>query len=145
MGSTLGPTLANPFLCHYEKWLGNCPIHLKPVIYKRYTDDILVLFSSKKHLQLFVDYLNKQHKCRKFTFEAENDNYFSFLYIKITCHNQQFKTSVPGKTTFSDVFMHYESFVDQTCKKSIIDTLLFHCFSVCSDYTSFHLEVENLR
>ena len=26
-----------------------------------------------------------------------------------------------------------------------IDTLLFHCFSVCSDYTLFYLEVENLR
>ena len=30
-------------------------------------------------------------------------------------------------------------------KKSLIDTLLFRCFSICSDYTSFHLEVENLR
>ena len=29
--------------------------------------------------------------------------------------------------------------------KSLIDTLLFCCFSICSDYTSFHLEVENLR
>ena len=24
-------------------------------------------------------------------------------------------------------------------------TLLFRCFSICSDYNSFHLEVENLR
>ena len=30
MGSPLGPTLANAFLCHYEKeWLDNCPIHFK--------------------------------------------------------------------------------------------------------------------
>ena len=34
---------------------------------------------------------------------------------------------------------------DQTYKKSLIGTLLFRCFSICSDYTSFHLEVENLR
>ena len=47
VGSFLGPTLANAFLCHYEKeWLDNCPIHFKPVIYKRYVD-IFVLFSSK--------------------------------------------------------------------------------------------------
>ena len=146
MGSPLGPTLANAFLCHYEKeWLDNCPIHFKPVIYKRYVDDIFVLFSSKEHLQLFVDYMNKQHKCLKFTSEAENDNSFSFLDIKITRHNQQFKTSVYRKPTFSGVFTHYESYVDQTYKKSLIDTLLFRCFSICSDYTSFHLEVENLR
>ena len=146
MGSPLGPTLANAFLCHYEKeWLDNCPIHFKPVIYKRYVDDIFVLFSSKEHVQLFVDYMNKQHKCLRFTSEAENDNSFSFLDIKITCHNKQFKTSVYRKPTFSGVFMSYESYVDQTYKKSLIDTLLFCCFSICSDYTSFHLEIENCR
>ena len=29
--------------------------------------------------------------------------------------------------------------------KSLTDTLLFRYFSVCFDYNSFHLEVENLR
>ena len=89
--------------------------------------------------------MKKQHQCLKFTSEAENDNSFSFLDIKITHHNQQFETSLFRKPTFSHVFTHYESCVDQTYKKSLTDTLLFRCFSVCSDYTSFHLEVENLR
>ena len=143
MGSPLDRTLVNAFLCHYEKeWLDNCSIHFKPVMCKRYVDDIFVLFSSKEHLQLFVDYMNKQHKCLKFTSEAENDNSFSFLDMKITRHNQQFKASVYRKPIFSDT--HYESYADQTYKKSLIDTLLFCCFSICSDYTSFHLKVENL-
>ena len=142
----MGPTLANAFLCHYEEeWLDNCPIHFKPMIYKMYVDDIFVLFSSKEHLQLFVDYMNKQHKCLKFTSEAENDNSFSFLDIKITRHNQQFKTSVYRKPTFNGVFTHYKSYLDQTYNKSLIDTLLFRCLSICSDYTLFHLEVGNLR
>ena len=89
--------------------------------------------------------MNKHYECLKFTSEAEIDNSFSFLDIKITCHNQQFKTSVYRKATFSGVFMHYESYLDQTYKKSLIDTLLFRCFSICSDYTIFHLEVKNLR
>ena len=76
MGSALGPTLANAFLFYYEKaWLDNCPIHYKPVIYKRYVGDIFVLFSSKEHLQLFVKYMNKQHKCLKFPSQAENNNF----------------------------------------------------------------------
>ena len=55
MGSPLGPTLANAFLCHYEKeWLGNCPSHFKPIVYRRYVDDIFVLFSSKEHLQIIL-------------------------------------------------------------------------------------------
>ena len=76
-------------------------------------------------LQLFVDYVSKQHKCLKFTSEAENDNSFSFLDIKITRHNQQFKTSVYRKITFSGVLTHYESYLDQTYKKSLFGTLLF--------------------
>ena len=35
--------------------------------------------------------------------------------------------------------------MDQAYNKSLIDTLLFRCFSISSDYTSFHLEVGNLR
>ena len=85
--------------------------------------------------------MNKQNKCLKFTSEAENDNSFSFLDINITRHNQQFKTSVYRKPTFSGVFTHYESYLDQSNKKLLIDTLLFHCFSICSEYTLFYLEV----
>ena len=34
MGSPLGPTLANVFLCYHEKmWLQKCPSEFKPVIY----------------------------------------------------------------------------------------------------------------
>ena len=33
MGSPLGPTLANTFLCHYKKeWLDNCPSHFKCIV-----------------------------------------------------------------------------------------------------------------
>ena len=82
--------------------------------------------------------MNKQNKCLKFTSETENDNSFSFLDIKITRHNQQFKTSVYRKTTFSDVFKHYKSYLDQSYKKSLTDTLLFRYFPIFSDYTLFH-------
>ena len=73
--------------------------------------------------------------------EAEIDNSFSLLDIKINRHNQQFKTPVYRKSTFNGVFTHYESYLDQTYEKSLSDTLLFPCFSICSDYTLFHLKV----
>ena len=68
--------------------------------------------------------MNKQHKWLKFTSEVENDNSFSFLDIRITHHNQKFKTSVYRKPTFSGVFTHLESYLDQTYRKSLMDTLL---------------------
>ena len=52
-GSPLAPSLANSFLCHYEKlWLDICPPEFKPVIYRRYVDEIFVLFKSKDDLLL---------------------------------------------------------------------------------------------
>ena len=30
-----------------KEWLDDCPIHFKPMIYKKYVEDIFVLFSSK--------------------------------------------------------------------------------------------------
>ena len=63
MGSPLGPTLANVFLCHYEKnWLNECPSQFKPVVYKRYVDDIFVLFKSKEHLKRFANYMNSKYR-----------------------------------------------------------------------------------
>ena len=63
MGSPLGPTLSNVFLCYHEKnWLQNCPSEFKPVIYRRYVDDKFLFFCSKHHIEKFRNYLNRQHK-----------------------------------------------------------------------------------
>ena len=46
MGFSLGPTLANIFLGHYEEiWLPNCSLDCKPSYYKRYVNDIFVFLS----------------------------------------------------------------------------------------------------
>ena len=45
MGSPLGPTLANVFMCHFESiWLENYPVHFKPIISRRFVDDTFLLF-----------------------------------------------------------------------------------------------------
>ena len=68
MGSPLGPTLANAFMCHYEKvWLDECPTEFKPTFYRRYVDDIFVTFSSQDHVKLFFNYLKSRHENISFT------------------------------------------------------------------------------
>ena len=63
MGSPLGPTLSNVFLCYHEKiWLQNCPSEFKLVIYRRYVDDTFLLFRSKRHIEKFRNYWNRQHR-----------------------------------------------------------------------------------
>ena len=61
MGSPLGPTLANIFLCFHEQiWLDNCPVEFKPVIYRRFVDDTFLLFRPKEHIENFRLYVNCQ-------------------------------------------------------------------------------------
>ena len=138
MGSPLGSTLANAFLCHYEKtWLNECPSQFKPVVYKGYVDDIFVLLKSKDHLKLFVNYMNSKHRNIKFTFETEDSNNFSFLDVKITRQNKRFVTSIFRKATFSGVFTNYDTY-----RIGLIHTLLFWFFKICSSMENFHIEVE---
>ena len=69
MVSPLGPTLANAFLCFYEKkWLEQCPDKFKPTFYRRHLGDIFVLFKSRDQFIQFRDYLNKCHPNMKFVF-----------------------------------------------------------------------------
>ena len=95
MSSPLGPTLANIFLCYHESnWLKDCPKDFKPVYYKRYVDDILVLFNKAEHVQFFLEYMNKKHKNKKFSIETEINGSLSFLDVKIFQENDNFVTSV---------------------------------------------------
>ena len=62
MGSPLGPSLANSFLCFHEQtWLNDCPEDFEPLYYRRYVDDIFALFLSPDHLKKFTNYLNLKH------------------------------------------------------------------------------------
>ena len=105
MGSPLGPTLANAFMCHYEKkWLEECPSQFKPIYYRRYVDDIFVTFSSPARVALFFNYLNSRHANISFTHENEINNTLAFLDLSIYRENNRFVTSIYRKPTFSGVY-----------------------------------------
>ena len=146
MGSSLGPTLANVFLCYQEKfWLQNCLSKFKPVIYRRYVDDTFLLFRSKHHIEKFRNYLNGQHKNIKCISETEYENSISFLDIKITRDNDKFMTSVYRKPTFSRVFTNFGSFIPKSYKYNLLFMLLHRAFKLCSNFERFQQEIDNLK
>ena len=145
MGTPLGPTLANAFLCYYEKmWLRKCPEKILPNVYKRYADDIFVTFDSYSQRLKFVDYMNHQHSNLKFIFEVEQNNSFPFLAVKICRENDRFTTSIYRKPTFSGVFTHFDSFIPASYRHGLVNTLIFRCFKICSSYEKIH-EIVSLK
>ena len=115
------------------------------VVYRRYVDNIFVLFKSKEHLKLFVNYVNLKHKNIKFTFETEDSNNFSFLDVKITRKNKRFVTLIFCEATFNGVFTNYDSFIFDTYKMGLVHTLMFRFFKIGSNKEDFHIKVELLR
>ena len=146
MGSPLGTTLANAFLCFHEQiWLNECPDEFKPAYYRRYVDDIFVLFRSPDHLEKFKNYLNSKHRNIRFTCEKEHNNSMPFLDVLITRTSNGFKTSVYHKPTFTGVYSNFNSFISEEYNVGLIFTLLFRTFSIVSNFSGFHSEVCHLK
>ena len=115
----------------------------KPVVYICYVDDAFVLFKSKKHLKLFVNYMDSKHKYTKFTFQTEDSNSFSFLDVKLNHKKKkkQFVTSIFRNATFSGVFTNNDSFISNTYKIYFVHTLLFWFFKICSSMENFDIDL----
>ena len=84
MGSPLGPILAftSFFSQHEENWLDKCPIEVKPSFYRRYVDDIFILFESPEFSHSFREYMSSKHQNINFTVEQENIGSLLFLVKK---------------------------------------------------------------
>ena len=135
MGICLGPTFANIFMCYHEqKWLSDCPIDFCPTFYRRYIDDLFLLFKHPDHAKLFLNYLNCQHQNIKFTCETELDKSISLLDILITRSNNKFETSVFRKETFAGSGTSYFSYCSQLFKVNAIKTLLHRAYKISSNF-----------
>ena len=146
MGSPLGPTLANSFLCHHEQlWLDRCPLEFKPLYYKRFVDDTFILFREQSHSNKFLDYLNNQHQNIKFTMETETNKQIPFLDMNIVQEDGKISTSIYRKPTFSGLGMSFFSFCAFNFKVNNIKTMLFRAYNLSSSYIAFTKELDFLR
>nr|XP_027212312.1 uncharacterized protein LOC113805511 [Penaeus vannamei] len=135
MGSPLGPSYANAFLCHHEQdWLEQCPLEFKPLHYRRYIDDTFLLFKHPSHVNLFLDYLNSKHPSIKFTCEIQKDNQLPFLDTMVTNNNGNFHTSIYRKPTFTGHGLHFLSFTPYIYKINSVKTLITRAYNKFTDH-----------
>ena len=120
------------------------PKKFKPVFYKRYVDDIFVLFKGPEHVKSFVDYMNSKNK-NILSFETEKDDQMPFLEVNVFRENGKFVTNVYRKETFSGVYTNFYSFIPLEQKFGMVYTLLHRCFCLVSDMPKFPFEIEKLK
>ena len=73
-----------------------------------------------------------------FSIEKEKD-------VNIFRQNEKFATNVYRKKAFSWVYTNFKSFMPETYKIGLIKSILFRCFSFCSDFIKFHHEIDKLK
>ena len=139
LGSPLGSTPANVFLCHSKDiWLRNFSLECKPSYYKRYVDDMFVLFESETQVESFKNLMNTCHPKIKFAFEKEQNNCFNFLDIKGIREDNVFANSVYRKASFSGVYTRFDSYMALSYRFSLLSTIIFYSFTMCSDMPKSH-------
>ena len=77
----------------------------------------------------------------KFTFEKEQNNCFIFLDVKVIREDNAFTISVYRKPSFSGVYTHFDSYMPFSYKFSLVSTVIFRSFTICSDMPKFHQEI----
>ena len=146
MGSPLGPTFANIFMCNFEeRWLNACPLEFKPLQYYRYIDDTFLLFNREHHAEAFLNYLNSKHPAIRFTMEKEQKGRLPFLDVNVRRTAEGFSTSVFRKPTFSGLGTSFFSHCAKKFKVNAIRTLIHRAHYVSSTLRSFCMEISFLK
>ena len=104
------------------KKTGQCLQGFKPVFYRRYVENIFVLFKSNDQLKYFQEFLNC-HISMPYSMETERLNKFSFLVGEVIREQGKYTTTIYRKTTFSVVYGNFESSLGSVYKFGTVYTV----------------------
>ena len=117
MGSKLAPAYANTFMGQLEKSiLDNSP--LKPLYYKRYIDDIFMIWPhSEDELTHFIEHMNQANRSIQFTHEKHQEE-IVFLDVVVYKHNKPIEpadtctlhTKTHVKPTNKQLYVRHDSY-----------------------------------
>lgn len=98
------------------------------------------MFDKPDHVEPFIDELKSQ-SCLNFTSEKPEKDKFNFLDISFKVHESKIETGIYVKDTDKGLYFDYCSFIPLNYKVSLIKTLVYRAFRLCSTWPLFHKEV----
>ena len=93
MGSPLGPSFANFFLYHLERYKFFHNLDINPKLYVHFVDDIFAVFSENVSVDLFFTTLINSTQI-KFTVENSENIILAFLHTQIKLEDDHFESVV---------------------------------------------------
>ena len=143
MGSPLGPTFANFYMCNLENQILS-DLNNKPKIYARYVDDIFLIVKNLSDLDLIKTSF-ESNSVLKFTYETEKCGKLNFLDVMLQKEGNKLTTSVYVKNTNDGTCINYNSICPDRYKTGVIKTLLHRAFHLSSKWEDFRCETQRLR
>ena len=144
MGSCLGPTFADFYMCNLENKVFNEHPSLKPALYTRYVDDIFVATQDLQSLEILKCEFEK-YSVLQFTYEKEKSGKLAFLDCLVTRMNEKFHTQVYVKDTNNGDCINYKSLCPERYKVGVIKTLLHRGYHISNDWETFHIEIVRIK
>ena len=137
MGTPMAPSAANLFMGWLEKQLlSNSPVFIPDEVWKRFIDDIIILWQhSQEDLDAFTAY-NSFHPTIKFTVSSSSDQ-IPFLDILLSFENGYLQTDLYSKPTDSHAYLHSLSCHPQHTINSLPFGLFLRLRRLCSTQDKF--------
>ena len=111
MGSPISSALAEIYLQYLEeKYIKHCTKHKDILYYRRYVDDILLIYDqSKISAEKIHNFMNHIDAQLEFKTSEEIDNTLPYLDLSINRNNNNIVLEIYRKPTYNDIMIHYTS------------------------------------
>jgi hypothetical protein len=143
MGSPLGPTFANYYMCNLENDALET-LENKPIIYCRYVDDCFIMINNISELHSLKNHL-EQNSVLTFTFELEIQKKLPFLDVLMTRTSDAINRGVYSKPSSGGECLNFESLCPLRYKKAVIRAFTHRAFTITNTWPSFHNEINRIK
>lgn len=144
MGTKMAPSYANLFMGKLEATFLS-ESHLKPLLYKRYIDDIFFIWTyNEDELLHFIDCYNSAHPNINFTHTYSQES-INFLDVTVTIEDGELTTKLYRKPTDRQQYLRYQSDHPHHCKNSIPYSQAHRFKRICSKSEDFTTNAKNLK
>jgi hypothetical protein len=147
MGTRMAPSFANIFLYYLEgNLLSSPPNNLKPLLWKRYIDDIFMIWPHGiDTLNEFINYINDYHTTIKFQFSSSSTQ-INFLDTTIYLTKEgRLESTIYTKPTDSNLLLHYTSHHPNKCKSGLIYSQALRLRRIITDNNNLHKQLHKLQ